>query len=148
MNEIRNESTAENGTAPIDLTLPELEAFQEIRDTRPYRDQLHILVVEDQIFSQKLLCDILVCAQTGYRKAPFIDTAPGIQEAWQLYVKKAPDIAFIDLGLIDGSGHTLARAIKGLDSDSFVVIVTASNYEEELKTACRNNVDGFIAKPL
>lgn len=76
-----------------------------------------------------------------------IDAVQGIQDAWKVYLKGAPDIVFVDLGLIDGSGHTLARAIKELDSTACVIIVTANNYEEELGVARQNNVDGFITKP-
>ncbi len=123
------------------------ERFNETRAEKPYRKQLQILVVEDQIFSQKLLCEIIRSSRSNGQDAPVIDAVTGIHEGWKAYLKKAHDIVFADLGLADGSGHALARAIKELDPISQVVIVTANNFEEELGVARQNNVDGFIAKP-
>ena len=51
------------------------------------------------------------------------------------------------LNLTDGSGHTLARAIKEVDPNSQVIIITANHHEDEIKVARQNNVDGFITKP-
>ncbi len=129
------------------VTPEQVSSYIEIRDQRPFRKQLQILVVEDQIFSQRLLCEILRGARTSAREAPVVDAFQGIREAWELFLKKAHDIAFIDLGLIDGSGHSLTRAIKELDPMTQVIIVTANTYEGELGVARQNNVDGFIVKP-
>ena len=126
----------------------QVELFREISSQKPYRAQLQLLVVEDQIFSQKLLCEILRGVRMrNNNESPGIDAVQGIHDGWKIFLKKAPDIIFIDLNLPDGSGHTLARAIKELDPRSRVIIVTANNYEEELGVARQNNVDSFIAKP-
>jgi len=136
------------GTKSIFAVTPEqVTSYIEIRDQRPFRKQLQILVVEDQIFSQRLLCEILRGARTTTREAPAVDAVQTIREAWDLFLKKAHDIAFIDLGLLDGSGHALTRAIKELDPMAQVIIVTANPYEGELGVARQNNVDGFIMKP-
>lgn len=136
------------GTKSIFAVTPEqVTSYIEIRDQRPFRKQLQILVVEDQIFSQRLLCEILRGARTSTREAPAVDAVQTIREAWDLFLKKAHNIAFIDLGLLDGSGHALIRAIKELDPMAQVIIVTANTYEGELGVARQNNVDGFIMKP-
>jgi CheY-like chemotaxis protein len=137
------------GTKPaLIATSAQAEHYNQVREQKPYRKQLQLLVVEDQIFSQKLLCEILRSARVkNNNETPMIDAVSGIHDAWKTYLKKVPDLTFIDLGLADGSGHTLARAIKELDPTSYVVIVTANNYEEELSVARQNNVDGFISKP-
>ena len=129
------------------VTPEQVTSYIEIRDQRPFRKQLQVLVVEDQIFSQRLLCEILRGARSTTREAPAVDAVQGIREAWELFLKKAHDIAFIDLGLIDGSGHSLTRAIKELDPMTQVIIVTANTYEGEMGVARQNNVDGFIVKP-
>jgi len=129
-------------------TPAQIEQLREMRSDKPYRKQLQLLVVEDQTFSQKLLCEILRSARVrNNNETPLIDAVMGIQEAWKTYLKKLPDLTFVDLNLVDGSGHTLARAIKELDPASCVIIVTANNYEEEQIVAKQNNVDGFISKP-
>lgn len=142
-----NEKTHPSILSALHVTPADADLFEASRDLRSYRNELQILVVEDQVFSQRLLCDILRGTPACNKKTTFIDTARGILEAWQLYLLKAPDIAFIDLGLIDGSGHTLTRAIKELDPESCVIIVTADPCQKEVDIARENNVDGFIAKP-
>jgi len=132
----------------LTATSAQAEHFQHMRVGKRYRKQLQILVVEDQIFSQKLLCDVLRNARTrNSNETPLVDATEGIHDAWKIYLKKAPDLTFVDLGLADGSGHTLAHAMKKLDPGSYVIIVTANNYEEELSVAKQNNVNGFISKP-
>lgn len=131
----------------LQTTSAQRDRFNTTKNDRPYRKQLQILVAEDQVFSQKLLCEIIRGARAVGQDAPATDAVTGIQEAWKLYLKKAHDIVFVDLGLVDGSGHALARAMKELDPSSCVIIVTANNFEEELGVARQNNVDGFIAKP-
>ncbi len=141
-------SNTQGGPAALVATSAQIEHYQQLCKEKRYRKQLHILVVEDQIFSQKLLCDVLRSVRAhNNNETPLVDAVDGIQEAWKLYLKKAPDISFVDLGLSDGSGHTLARAMKELDPGATIIIVTANNYEEELSVARQNNVDGFIGKP-
>lgn len=124
------------------------EAYLDTAAQKIYRTNLHILVVEDQAFSQRLICEVLRGARIRNSKEnPVIDAVQGIQEAWKIFLKKAPDLVFIDLCLIDGSGHMLAAAIKCFDPTAQVIIVTANNYQEELSVARQNNVDGFIVKP-
>ena len=97
------------------LASSQKDHFMDACQQRPFRKQLSILVVEDQVFSQRLLCDILRSARLRTSKeTPSIDVAPTVQDAWKLYLKKVPDMVFVDLGLMDGSGHTLSRAIKAM----------------------------------
>ncbi len=142
------EDMASGSDADLKPTPEQRDIYQESKSQKPYRRQLHMLVVEDQVFSQKLLCEILRAVRVrNNNDSPVIDVVQSVQEAWKIFLKRAPDIVFVDLGLIDGSGHTLARAIKEMDPQTYVVIVTANNYEEELNIARQNNVDNFIAKP-
>lgn len=134
-------------SGPLTVTASQRDRIFEMRKERLYRRHLQILVVEDQVFSQKLLCEVIRSARYRNHEAPVIDVVRGIREAWEVYLRKAPDIVFVDLGLEDGSGHTLARAIKDLDPLSRVIIVTAQSYQEEMSVAQQNNVDSFIPKP-
>lgn len=128
---------------PADFLKPspaQLAAYARALAGKTRRKQLEILVVEDQLLLLRLMQEVL-------RGNYIVDTAAGMQEAWKLYLEKAPDIAFLDIGLMDGNGHVLANAIKRLDPDACVVMVTASNTSEELKIARANQVDGFVVKP-
>ena len=128
---------------PTDFLKPsteELAAYRSARARKASRKQLDILVVEDQQLLRRLMQEVLRGNYT-------VDAAAGMQEGWKLYLEKAPDIAFLDIGLMDGNGHVLAHAIKRLDPDACVVMVTANNTQEELKLARANQVDGFVIKP-
>lgn len=143
-----SETSADDDGFELIANATQTELYQECALQKPYRTQLNILVVEDQIFSQRLLCEILRGARGRNGKDnAIIDAVQGVQDAWKLFVKKAPDVVFVDLCLPDGSGHMLASAIKSMDPTAHVIIVTANNYQEELSVARQNNVDGFIVKP-
>ncbi len=141
-------SRSDEPAMALRATTEQEDLYHDVCHHKSYRNNLHILIVEDQLFSQKLLCDVLRGIRLRNKSEnPVIDAVQGLHEAWKIFVKKAPDITFIDLNLTDGSGHTLARAIKELDPQARVAIVTANNYEEELGVARQNNVDHFITKP-
>lgn len=106
---------------------------------RAFRANPHILIVEDQVFSQKILMSIL--------KDYTCHLAENAGEALLKYMEKCPDIVFLDIDLPDLSGHSFANFINKIDRLSYVVMVTANQYETDIKTAKENNVKGFIGKP-
>ena len=131
----------------LTATLEHVTHYNKFRNEKPYRKQLHILIAEDFVFSQKLLAGIIRGARNQAGESPSADIVATAREAWNLFLKKAPDICFVDLRLADGSGHTLARAMKEVDPLAYIIVVTANNFEEEIAVARQNNVDGFIVKP-
>jgi DNA-binding NtrC family response regulator len=121
--------------------IPALAAhFRIALNTRVSREKLRILVVEDQLFSRRILLELLHHFYT-------VDTAPSAKEGMRLYLENAPDIALLDIELADESGHTLAKFIKSIDPESYVVMVTGNNSVEDVALAKSNKVDGFIVKP-
>lgn len=131
----------------LGATQTQLDFFRATALQKPYRKQMQVLVVEDQVFSQKLLCEIIRSARTNNNDVPQIEALQSMQSAWKAFLKKAPDIVFVDLGLTDGSGHALAKAIKTIDPITPVIVVTANDSDEESAVARQNNVDAFISKP-
>jgi CheY-like chemotaxis protein len=128
-------------------TQAQIDLFQHTKLQKNNRKQLHALIVEDQVFSQKLLSDIIRSARGEANDTPVVEAAQSVQGAWKAFLKLVPDIVFVDLGLADGSGHSLAKAIKSFDPRTPVIIVTANDSEEEMIVARQNNVDSFISKP-
>ena len=121
--------------------IPALAAhFRIAMSMRKTRDKLRILVVEDQLFSRKILQELL-------HRAYNVDVAATAKDGMRMYLENAPDIALLDIELTDDSGHTLARFIKSVDPASFVVMVTGNNSVEDVALAKSNGVDGFIVKP-
>ena len=114
--------------------------FRIALNMRKTREKVRILVVEDQLFSRKILHELL-------RHEYFVDTAATAKDGMRLFLENAPDIALLDIELPDESGHTLAKFIKGIDPTAFVVMVTGNNSVEDVALAQANKVDGFIVKP-
>ena len=121
---------------------PELmRNFGEMLKLRGINEQLHVLVVEDQPFSRKLMQEYL-------RQFCSVDAAENVRNGLQSYLSKAPNIAFLDIEMPDDNGHMLANIIKRIDPDAFVVMVTGNHSAEDVAAARTNNVDGFIVKPF
>lgn len=121
--------------------IPALAAhFRIAMNMRKSRETPRILVVEDQLFSRKILEELLHHFYT-------VDVADSAKVGMKLYLENAPDVALLDIELADESGHTLARFIKSVDPDAFVVMVTGNNSVEDVALAKSNQVDGFIVKP-
>jgi CheY-like chemotaxis protein len=106
---------------------------------RSFRSEPHILIVEDQIFSQKILSAIL----SDYT----CHLAETTAEALLLYMEKCPDIVLLDIDLPDLSGHRFAEFLNKIDEDAYVVMVSANKYEKDVRFAQENQVKGFIVKP-
>ncbi len=108
-------------------------------------DQLHerpsLLIVEDSDLLRKMF-------QQAFQNHHLVYATSGAKEGWSLYLKKNPDIVFLDIGLPDGNGHDLARKIKKHDTATYVVMVTASDHKGDKEDAFYNHVDGFITKPF
>jgi two-component system, chemotaxis family, chemotaxis protein CheY len=105
------------------------------------RSPLHILVVEDSDFLRQIFT-------TTLGKEHIVDVAAGAKEGWTQYLKKNPDIVFLDILLPDGNGHDLAYRIKEHNPKTFVVMATASDYTDDKEEASFNHVDGFVVKPF
>ncbi|MBI3418627.1 MAG: response regulator [Proteobacteria bacterium] len=137
----RDAPAVSNGAEhPLKASPAQMRQFHNALLQRPLRKQLQVLVVEDQQLLRRLLLEVL-------RGHHAVDAVSGMREGWENYLQKAHDIAFLDIGLMDGDGHTLARAIKQLDPLAYIVIVTAHDSLEELEVARSNHTDGFIVKP-
>ncbi len=121
--------------------IPSLAAhFRIACNMRKSREKLRVLVVEDQLFSRKILEEVLHHYHT-------VDTAASVKEGMKLFLENAPDISLLDIELSDDSGHSLAKFIKTVDPDSYVVMVTGNNSVEDVALAKSNHVNGFIVKP-
>jgi len=105
------------------------------------RSPLHILVVEDSDFLRQIF-------STTLGKEHIVNEAPDMKTGWDLYLKKSPNIVFLDILLPDGNGHDLAYKIKEHNPKTFVVMATASDYSDDKEEAVFNRVDGFLTKPF
>lgn len=117
-----------------------LKTLQNNLINRDKREKIGILIVEDQLFSRKLLMGAL---SQNYQ----CHAAKNASEALTLYALHTPDIVFLDIELPDMDGHTLANLFRKADNDAYIVMVTGNHYEDDIKKAKTNKVKGFIVKP-
>jgi CheY-like chemotaxis protein len=113
----------------------------EGKDNKIRRSPLKILVVEDSDF----LRDIF---KTALANEHLVEAAPNVKQGWDLYLKGAPDVVFLDIMLPDGSGHDLAHRMKRQNPKIHIIMATASDYTDDIEEAAFNHVDGFLTKPF
>ncbi|AZN36478.1 two-component system response regulator NarL [Iodobacter ciconiae] len=61
---------------------------------------------------------------------------------------KNPDLVILDLNMKDMDGIATLRAIKELDLDSRVVMLTVSDQSSDLVAAVRGGADGYLLKDM
>lgn len=114
--------------------------FRMAQHMRKSQDKVRVLIVEDQLFSRKLLQEVL-------RPAFVVDSAETAKEGIHLFFENAPELVFLDIELADSSGHMIAKLVKEFAPETFVVMVTGNNSAEDVALARAHKVDGFIVKP-
>lgn len=122
--------------APVDMSL-----VRTLSERRKDRDLPEILVVEDDLFSQRLVKTSL---KGKFKPVLVEDGRSAIIE----YVAKAPDILFLDIGLPDISGHDILKEILEIDPDAFVVMLSGKGDQENILRALESGAKGFVGKPF
>ncbi len=126
---------------PIDLGLGPLP-FQATPN-RPLLG-LTVLVVEDSRFASEAIR--LLCIRSGAR----IRRADSLQAAHRHLRVYRPSVAIIDLGLPDGSGLDLIKALTQGDETGRPIIIATSGADGEglVEAALTAGADDFLAKPI
>jgi len=114
--------------------------FKAKAKERKGRMKTEVLVVEDQNFSKQLLVGMLDKNYKTYGTA-------SAEQGMELYLAHAPDIVFLDIELPGMNGHQFAEQINKLDPDSYIVMVTANSYTDDVMRAKNNNAKGYVVKP-
>lgn len=120
------------------LSLPE---YKKLLEKKHEHRQLKILIIEDQSFLRRLLTESL-------QKTHAVFSAAGVREGLDIYLREAPHVVFLDIGLPDASGHMLAHKLREIDPTSYVIMVTGSRDRQDIEQAKQNGVFGFIVKPF
>lgn len=117
------------------------EVFSEAKQLRKARMPLHVMVVEDDLLTRRLV--------TGAFKENYaLITAETAQEAVMNYMLHAPDVVFLDIGLPDASGFDVLHQILESDPDAYVVMFSGNSYLDNVTNALSNGASGFISKPF
>ena len=102
---------------------------------------MRVLLVEDEEIIARPLAALL--RAEGWE----IETAQTAARAREYIAAHTVDAALIDLGLPDGSGYEVCRAVRAA-GDAAVIILTARSDEDSVVRALEEGADDYIAKPF
>lgn len=103
--------------------------------------RLRVLVVEDDH-------EIRTMIQSALKVEGFeVSTAVSVREAQALLQHGSPDVMVLDLGLPDGEGLTLVRAVRA-QSSLPIVVVSARHQELQKIELLDAGADDYLTKPF
>lgn len=117
------------------------EVFAEAKKLRKVRLPLHVMIVEDDALTRRLVTN-------SFKESFALITAENAQEAIMNYLVHAPDIVFLDIGLPDTSGFDVLHQIMASDKDAYVVMFSSNSYLDNITKSILNGASGFVAKPF
>ena len=132
------------------LGVKRMAAYDAMADTnrvasiglrRQRRDDALVLIVDDDRFIASYAANIL-------NKEYEMVLARNGEEAVSYYIEYAPDITFADIHLPGLSGHDTLRAIRAVDPESFVVMLSVDTAKENVVNAGAAGASGFLKKPF
>lgn len=119
-----------------------MQQFHQARQMRTTRDQLHVLLVEDDPVTRRMASCLL--QQQDY----IVLESSNAEEALQHYLLHAPDIVFLDIGLPGSHGLSVLKQIVELDPQAYVVMLTAQRSVSYITYSMAAGARGFIPKPF
>lgn len=114
---------------------------QQISEYRSLREKPCLMIIEDDVFSRRLVEKALFMRYT----LASLDSA---DNALTTYSKLAPDLIFLDINLPDVSGHELLEKILLLDPEAFIVMLSGNADRQNIMQAMQRGAKGFVAKPF
>ena len=112
-----------------------------LKQRRNGREHVHVLIIEDDLFTQKLIKKTL----PEHHDSTFASNG---HSALTLYAGQAPDIVFLDIGLPDITGHDILKKVLHMDNDAFIVMLSGNGDQENVMRAVKAGAKGFIGKPF
>lgn len=100
-----------------------------------------VLIVEDVAETRRWLGGIVHAA---YPEARLTEAAT--LRAAQAHLRDSFDLALIDLGLPDGSGLDVLRALRNQQSGALCVVTTAMGDDASIVAALSSGADGYLLK--
>lgn len=104
--------------------------------------KISVLMVEDEPEMRDLLRNTL--QKVGIDD---IGDAEDGKTALEAVVESSYDIVMLDIGLPDMDGLSVLQAMKRLNKNAFVVLVTADDSIESIQTAISSGANGYVVKP-
>ncbi|MCK4428166.1 MAG: response regulator, partial [candidate division Zixibacteria bacterium] len=128
---------------PVSEILGQEEPKEKESEKPPVqRESANILVIEDEQDVRELLFDILTSANY------MVKLASGGAGGLEIYKREKFDIVFTDLGMPRMSGWEVAKAIKEIDSNTTVLLITGWGVEMDEEKLKESRIDRVVAKPI
>ncbi|MEP6882260.1 MAG: response regulator transcription factor [Dokdonella sp.] len=102
-----------------------------------------ILVVDDEVLTQRRLCGVL--ARLGHASDAF-RCAGSIAQAREFAQMEDFALALVDIGLGDGSGIDLVRWLRQRDDALPILVISQWNTERTIVDALRAGATGYVLK--
>ena len=102
----------------------------------------NILVVEDNADMRELFCTVLT--DGGYRAVPAVDGVDALNIMEREYI----DLIVADVMMPNMDGCELTRELREAKYDLPILMVTAKNQFEDMKTGFRAGTDDYMVKPV
>lgn len=117
------------------------EVFADAKNRRKSRMPLHVMLVEDDPVTRRLVT-------STFKESYALITAANAEEAIAGYLLHAPDIVFLDINLPDASGLSVLGQIMESDPEAYVVMFSGNSYLDNITTSLGTGASGFVAKPF
>jgi DNA-binding response OmpR family regulator len=127
--------------APRDARAADERRMEEPPARKP-RARLRMLVVDDNVDAAESLRDFFV--MLGHDVQVAHDAAAALRFA----VARPPELALLDIGLPGMDGYELARQLRVLAPDAFLVAATGYGQEADRRAARDAGFDRHLVKPL
>lgn len=121
---------------PVDTSAQNIITY-----TRATHRNIEVMVVEDDVFSRKLVEKVLggICHVVALENAQnLVDT----------YIRTAPHMVFLDINLPDVTGHELVTRILSVDPSAYIVMLSGNADKENILEAINRGAKGFVGKPF
>lgn len=102
-----------------------------------------VLVVEDEPSVTQRLRALL--QGMGYEAAALL-WAESVAQAREIYAHEPIALALVDLGLPDGSGHTVIEELRARDPAMMILVISAWSTEDAILGALRAGATGYLLK--
>lgn len=119
-----------------------LTALPKNTTTKPYRDTMKILIVEDEPQLQELI------AETLTKERYIVEIAKTLSEAREKIGLYSYDGVLLDLMLPDGSGLTLLEEMKQAKRQERIIIISARDAVEDKVKGLELGADDYLSKPF
>ena len=103
--------------------------------------ETEILIIDDEVQIRRLL--EITLQSNSYNTCEAINGKEGLN----LAANRQPGLIILDLGLPDGSGHTVLKQLREWYTNPIIILSVQSN-EEDIVKALDNGANDYLVKPF